>query len=275
VTALLAALIPGLYYLGLGQRSSDFASFWIVSFSRLLLERKFYIQWLALIRGLMEVIIFFTALLGVFLMPARGRMLALGLWLGYFLLGATFPFQIYTHDYYSLVLVPIVAIGLAPVAELIFKRLSDQPRLWQALFMVAFLGIAGYYTWVARSQFYSMDYRLEPVPWQKMGAELPKNGDIIALTHDYGSRLKYYGWRMVKRLWPGGDDLSLSAAAGADKIGDFEPYFQQQVEGMDYFLVTLFSDLEAQPALKSELYDHYPIAAQGDGYVLFDLRQRR
>jgi hypothetical protein len=36
--------------------------------------------------------------------------------------------------------------------------------------------------------------------------------------------------------------------------------------------VTLFGELDAQPALKDRLYNNYPIYAQGDGYVLFDLR---
>jgi hypothetical protein len=31
-------------------------------------------------------------------------------------------------------------------------------------------------------------------------------------------------------------------------------------------------ELEAQPALKERLYSDYPVAAQGDGYILFDLR---
>lgn len=272
--AVLAVIIPGAYYLGLGQRSSDFASFWIVSFSKLLLEPKFYVKWLALIHGLMDVTVFLTALLGVFLIPGRGRVIGLGLWAGYLGFGITFPFQIYTHDYYSLVAVPMVALSLAPLADLAFKRLEEVAGLWKVLFLVILLAITSYYTWVSRSQFFAMSYRLEPVPWQQMGAELPKNGDIIALTHDYGNRLKYYGWRMVNSLWPGEDDIALSAAAGMERIDNFERYFQTQTEGMEYFLVTLFSDLDAQPNLKSELYDHYPIYAQGDGYILFDLRQR-
>jgi hypothetical protein len=77
---------------------------------------------------------------------------------------------------------------------------------------------------------------------------------------------------VVSRLWPSEGDLELSEAAGSERIGDFAPYFKEQTAGMDYFLVTLFNDLDNQPALKSMLYEHYPIAKQGDGYVLFDLR---
>jgi hypothetical protein len=274
--AALALILPGVYYLGLGDRSSSFASFWIFSFTGLLLERKFYIQWLGLIRGLFDGMVFFAAVLGVFLFPARARLMPLGLWLGYFLIGATFPFQIYTHDYYSLVLVPIAAISLAPYFEFALSRVfSQESRFWKAAFILALLGVGGYYAWVARSQVVVGANRSEPVPWQIMGQKIPQNGAIVGLTHDYGNRLKYYGWRAVQRIWPSQGDFELSKAAGSEKIGDFDSFFREQIDGMDYFLVTLFSDLDAQPALKSMLYDHYPILIQGDGFVLFDLHHPR
>jgi hypothetical protein len=272
VFALLTVLPPAVYYLGLGDRSTSFASFWIFSFTGMLLEHKFYIRWLGLIRGLLDVMVFFAALLGAFVFPSRARAQVLGLWIGYFLIGATFPFQIYTHDYYSLVLVPIGAISLAPYFDLILSQVRRQPWLWRVVFYIAMLAVGGYYAWVARSQIVAQNFRTEPIPWQIMGSALPQNGAIIGLTHDYGNRLKYYGWRAVQRIWPSEGDFDLSEAAGTEKISDFESYFQDQTAGMDYFLVTLFSDLEAQPALKAMLYDHYPVAMRGDGYILFDLR---
>lgn len=268
----LSALLPGVYYLGLGDRSSSFASFWILSFTGLLTDRKFYIQWLGLIRGIVDAMAFFAALLGVFLFPRRGLALMLGFWLGYFLIGLTFPFQIHTHDYYSILLVPLVAISLAPLAHAMFSRIWQQPVILRVVFVLALLGMGGYYTWVARSQVVVSNHTAEPYPWMRMGQDLPSDGSIIALTHDYGNRLKYFGWRTVNRLWPSQGDLNLSAAAGGSGYGDFAPYFEEQTAGMDFFLVTLFGDLESQPDLKAMLYDHYPIAQQGDGYVLFDLR---
>jgi hypothetical protein len=271
--AVLAGIFPAIYYIGLGDRSSGFAAFWIFSFTGLLQDHKFYIHWLGLIRGLMDGMVFFAALLGALLFRGQARALVLGLWLGYFLIGITFPFQIYTHDYYSIILVPIVALSLAPVIDAVLVRLKEHPLIWKGAFLVALLAIAGYYAWVARSQVVATaSYSKEPIPWQRMGQDLPDNGKIIALTHDYGNRLKYYGWRMISQLWPAHGDLDLSAAAGMDRIGDFGPYFKEQTAGMDYFLVTLFADLDAQPELKATLYDHYPISRQGDGYVLFDLR---
>lgn len=269
----LAAVIPGIYYLGLGERSAEFASFWIFSFSDLLLDRKFYIHWLGLIRGLMDVMVFFAAWLGALLLPGHGRAQMAGLWAGYFLIGATFPFQIYTHDYYSLLLVPLAAIGLSPYFEWAYQHIRSQPRFWQFACGLIVLVIGGYYAWVARSQVaVTENYRTEPIPWQIMGRQLPQNGTMIGLTHDYGNRLKYYGWRSVQRIWPSQGDFELSKAAGQEKIDDFDSYFRDQTAGMDYFLVTLFADFDSQPQLKQLLSERYPVAQQGDGYVLFDLR---
>jgi len=107
-----------------------------------------------------------------------------------------------------------------------------------------------------------------------MGEELPRDGQIIALTHDYGYRISYFGWRQVQ-IWPTTDEQDMlaqrvSGNSGSDE--EFEQQFVTKIQGMDYFLVTRFDDLEAQPLLKAYLYDHYPITATGDGYMLFDLR---
>ncbi|HEX9019507.1 MAG TPA: glycosyltransferase family 39 protein [Anaerolineaceae bacterium] len=269
-----------IYYVGLGDRSTSFASFWILSFTGMLRESKFYVRWLGLIRGIMDVMVFFAALLGAFLYPARGRAVALGLWFGYLMIGVTFPYQIYTHDYYSILLVPVAAFGLAPLAEAVFNRVRLLGPAWRGIFVTALLLVIAYYGYVARSEIYAIDKSGEPYPWQQMGKNLPHDGPIIGLIHDYGNRLKYYGWRSVARDWPTQGDLALSAAASEARGSSsslptgsaFETYFKDQTQGMSYFLVTLFADFNAQPALKSMLYDHYSVAQKGDGYILFDLR---
>ena len=42
-------------------------------------------------------------------------------------------------------------------------------------------------------------------------------------------------------------------------------------QGVEYFLVTAFGQLDSQPEL-AEILASYPVAAQGDGYVLYDLK---
>jgi hypothetical protein len=121
-----------------------------------------------------------------------------------------------------------------------------------------------------RNQLLVDDFRAEPAGWQALTAQLPEDGPIIALTHDYGYRLKYYGWRDAAQVWPVGIDLELASQTGSGAVD--EEFFSRRTEGMRYFLVTLPGELERQPWLKDLLYERYPLIRQGDGWLLFDLQ---
>ena len=41
---------------------------------------------------------------------------------------------------------------------------------------------------------------------------------------------------------------------------------------MSYFLVTDFDEFNRQPELKERLFSLYPVSAEGDGYLIFDLK---
>jgi len=135
------------------------------------------------------------------------------------------------------------------------------------------IGIA-YPVWTTYTGMVGVNYAGEAAAWTKMGQELPKEGQILALTHDYGMRIAYYGWRFV-HLWPGTEEfsmLSMRASSSGEEGDDFEQLFQNEIQNMDYFLVTRFDQLDAQPLLKERLYSQFPIVAQGNGYILFDLK---
>jgi hypothetical protein len=76
----------------------------------------------------------------------------------------------------------------------------------------------------------------------------------------------YWGWRKV-RLWP--LNTALSELRSQDR--NLAARFPEITSGSEYFLVTAFGQLESQPALEAILQT-YPVAAQGDGYVVYDLR---
>jgi hypothetical protein len=102
---------------------------------------------------------------------------------------------------------------LAPVAALVLGKLVTTHRFWQIAFLVLVAGGILYPAWLARNVLVSSNYRFEGAAWQNMGKSLPNDGPIIALTHDSGKRIKYYGWRDVA-LWPSGSDLSLTTDRG-------------------------------------------------------------
>ena len=67
-----------------------------------------------------------------------------------------------------------------------------------------------------------------------MGRELPKDAAIIALTHDYGARVAYYGWRRVD-LWPTRQDFAFYRLQGHNAAADFDAEFANRTANYDYF----------------------------------------
>jgi len=271
--AALTVLPTGIYYMTRGGRVSEYFSSWTIALLHMLLEPQTYLRWINLVQELVNPFALALALVGILL--ARGRNLALlaGMWLGYIAYGFFLPYQMTSHSYYHLQLVPFVAISLVPVAQYVTNRLISgthkRNKIWQAL--AATLLIIGfiYSTWQASIPLYSQDYRNEPAYWQQIASYLPGEGKIIALTQDYGYRLMYYGWRKVV-LWPNRGEIKLSILRGSNK--EFEEFFKKRIEGKSYFLITAFGQYEDQPELQQMLSDNFPILEQGNGYLIFDLQ---
>jgi 4-amino-4-deoxy-L-arabinose transferase-like glycosyltransferase len=265
-------LIPSLlYYLILhADYAGGYLGTWFVDLAYLLATPEFYIRWALWLDELVGLPWLGLGLAGMLLAKPRARWLLIGLWSGYVVYGLSVPHQTTTHDYYHLMLVPIIALSLAPLGALALGQLKAIPKVWQAAFVLAALGLLALPLWVTRSTLIANDYRDAPPYWEMVGEALPVNGRIIALTQGYGHPITYYGWRKVQ-LWPVSSELALSAARGEPEK-EFAEFFASKTEGFDYFLVTTFNQLDQQPLLKDKLYADYPIYAEGDGYIIFDLR---
>ena len=271
MAGLLLAAIPAFYYLvQTGERSAGMFAFFVAAPLRLLLEPSFYTGWARLLNGMFGLTFLMMSLMGPLVLPRRGRALLLGLWVGYLIYGLAFAYTIHTHDYYSLMLVPMVGLSLAAVASVLEARIRLQPR---AVRLVALLLVILSFvplTWNAIENLQESDYRGEPKGWARLGEALPKDGPIIALTHEYGYRLLYYGWTKVA-MWPYLADLQFAELRGDADDRSFEQIFSERTAGARYFLVTHFGELDQQPELKAHLEDDFPIAVQGDGFVVYDL----
>ncbi len=237
----------------------------------LLLNPVSYIQVAALIQTVAGFPAFLVALLGTFLMAARKqRALVLGLWGGYFLFCAIFIYFTSSHTYYHLPLIPIVAIGLGAAAQELFDRLK---ALWKKTWIYALaIGLvilgAGQQAYSSRSTLKSVDYRPQAAFWEKLGNEL-RDYSVVGITQDYGFRMQYWGWDHVE-YWPTTGDFAKTALSGGQI--DQLALFKSKTIGKQLFLVTDMSEFDRQPELKQILYDNYKIFDQGDGYVIFDLR---
>jgi hypothetical protein len=178
----------------------------------------------------------------------------------------------YTHNYYHLQLIPIIAISLVPVVELLLEKVQQQGRAWQIAFAAILIVGIGYASLLSIVEQRKEDYRSEQPYWQEIASHLPVDGKIIALTQDYGYRLMYYGWRKVT-LWPNRGERAVSSLRGSEK--EFESYFSKRVEDKSYFLITAFNQFEDQPDLVNMLEQHYPLMAEGTGYRIYDLSARQ
>ena len=270
--AALFIIFPAVYYLFvIPEWSSAYVGF-TIGFLNNLLQPSFYIRWIIFAGGMVDLGVAIISFVGIWLLPKKARIIPLALWLGYLLYGLAFPHHINTHEYYSIPLIPAIALSLAPIAGLIFDRMTTRGKLAQWALVGVLVFSVFYSGWMARSIMLSKNYRNEAIGWQKVGQALPKEGDLIGLTHEMGYRLAYYGRRHVTPwLYTTADEQALSSTA--DPLGEFKTLFENTIIGQDYFVVTLMNDFNAQPMLKTYLYDHYHIYAEGDGYLIFDLTQ--
>ena len=261
-----AYLIYGIFidgYLG-GQFSGRFIP-------ALLLSPVNYLQWATKADLAAGGLFIMLGLLGFFLVTNKQlRSFMIGLWIAYLIYGLFFDYHIATHDYYHLPLIPIVAVSLSQLGDWFFARLAEaSPRLWMrsAVYVILLFGLLSN-VWNVRNQLKAVDYRPEAVMWAEIGEDLTDKR-AVALTQDYGARLEYWGWKTVA-IWPYIGDINYVDARGGAVF--FDELFNEYSSRRDYFLVTDFEEFDRQSELKEKLYSSYFIYAQGNGYVIFDLR---
>lgn len=261
-------IVPALlFYVFLNQgRSTEYFFSWTVALMKLITSTDFYTKWLAFLGVLFGLTIVFLGIAGALIAPARMRWLLVSLWIGYLLYGLTLPFQMYTHSYYHIQLIPLIALGLAVALNPLVEYVSTIGGVGRVGFIALMVSVIGYQAYAARSVLIAESFRHEPAFWNGVGEAFPADAKVIALTQDYGYRLMMYGWRQVD-LWPLATGLSETRNPDKNNADNFV----ELTAGKDYFLVTAFGQLDRQPDLK-KILDTYPIALEGEGYVLYDLR---
>ena len=270
VIVILAITPVVLSSLGKQSRAEEYFSTWTIALSHLLLQPRFYLRWINLAQELLSPLALLIAFIGILLARGRNLALLLGLWTGYFIYGLTLPYQMDTHSYYHLQLVPLSAISMSPVFGRIVAQIYYSRPLVRVVASLGTIVIILFMSWQAIIPLYQEDYRGEPAYWREIASYLPSDSKTIALTQDYGFRLMYYGWRKVT-LWPNRGEIKLSVLRNSAK--DFDEYFAKKTSDKGYFLITAFRQFDDQPELKSILNENYPIKIQGQGYIVFDLQQ--
>jgi hypothetical protein len=183
----------------------------------------------------------------------------------------TFAHHISSHDYYSLPVIPILAVSLAPLAAeslgILKQKLrisSDpgaEPRSRFLQFIVLILVLVTI-SLVSVDQYINQrtnDYRPQAAFWAEVGNAIGHQPGVVALTTDYGYPLEYYGWQNADP-WPLAPDIQ-----------NFDDTFTHLAGKKSYFLITDFDEYGRQPELQKRLTGSYPVLTQGKGYIVFDL----
>lgn len=269
------ALLPSLLYVWLSATVGGNAGslFGARFFPQLFSQPSWYQKWFMMAKSVVDYIPLFLAVLAFFLLPkGKFKVLYGSLWVGYILFGFTFAYHIYSHNYYHLPLIPMVAIGVGVIFSLLMERLQavKLPVLARLFICAVFLFAAALLVLKSRTELLSADYRYEETYWKNLGEKIGHDKKVVALTHDYGYRLSYWGF-ISPRLWETQGDQAVDRLAGvAEK--PFAEQFNEMTAGYDYFLVTLINDFNSQANLHQYLMDHYSYE-QGEGYYLFDLHE--
>ncbi len=270
----LLALLPALLFnvisatLG-GNAGSIFGSRF---FPSLFIDPKWYLRWFMTAKSVVNYFPLIIGLLALFLIKKKEYWIFYAcLWLGYLLFGFTFAYHIYTHNYYHLPLIPIVAIGFGVMFEIVFTKLEELNPHWfhRLLIMGLLIMSIGLCVFKARSDLLAANFRHEAAYWEQLGEKIGMDKAVIALTHDYGYRISYWGF-INPKLWLTRGDQVVSELSGATNP-EFEVLFKQKTEDKDYFLVTLIGDFKAQTDLHEFLFSNFSYE-QGEGYYLFDLK---
>ncbi len=270
----LAILPVGLYNI-YGLVIKDFLAqqYGLRIFSSLWTSIGYYIAWAEKIESTLGMAALLMALAGVLLLRSRAaRGLLIGGTLGYLVYGFVFAYHISTHDYYQLPLIPLAALGLAPLAERLFLavRTTLQPSQRATLGLAGLLLIGSLFAlWKAYAPLNRADYRAEPALWARLAAEMNNDSSkVIGLLDDYGVRLMYYGY-IIPTPWPSTGDLQMRELGGGNATRES---IEQAVAGKSFFVVTHFEDFMRQPELQ-EYLSGFAILAHGEKYSIYDLRK--
>ena len=264
VLALLGTLPAGLYlYYGLYVGRFLGQQFEQRFYPELLISPNFYLRWFLKTDMVVGVFWLALALLGWLFFANRSlRIFLSGLFAAYFVFGLVFDYHIASHDYYSLLLIPIVALAFAPLAVDLLAHVQEKLQASRLLTACAAAIFVLFFGGLAVTQYLELrtnDYRREAAFWAEIGEVIGHQPGVIAITSDYGDPLKYYGWQNSDP-WP------LPA-----NVGNIRKTFAAVAGNKSYFLVTDFDAFERQPDLQAHLRKSYPILAQGRGYIIYDL----
>jgi 4-amino-4-deoxy-L-arabinose transferase-like glycosyltransferase len=262
----------GLFIDGTLQKQSQ-ASF----LPALLVQPFFYQFWLKHVHATIGFSALVGALFGVLLF-SRGwkRNFVLGLWIGYAVYGMVFTYHIHTHNYYQLPFIPIVALSIGPLGALILVQLRKVYTSWPwrlvigGILLLAIILNIGLY---ARERQELPDFTADIQLSKEIGEIVNHSTRTIMLAPHGGRSYRYHG-QFSGTTWPTRGDENAEGLYGLPKLSVEKRVQLLGGDGRaDYFIVVNFEETKYQQDLTDYLTSNYPIIAENDRYLVFDLRE--
>jgi Dolichyl-phosphate-mannose-protein mannosyltransferase len=272
----------------------------------LVLDPTYWRGWLDSIETLIGYAAFVGALLGVLLRSGFPRALLIGLWGGYLLFGLTFTYHIQTHIYYSLQLVPVVALSLGLLWEAVaswlrhvdlrFGKVAAVGLLLPLLLLAVVASVPDYQKTVlstARSMQgeypqgesgqigFTTDYEELATAYREIGQAVHHSRRTIFLAPEFGYPLIYHG-RLDGVWWP---PPSWGKWWRHDEHAPAESeraYFENlySADSPQYFIAIKHFRAGAQEVenwkddgLLRDLGKDFPVVARDDAYIVFHLKK--
>jgi len=268
-----------------------------------LLQTYFWRGWLDQIESMVGLIAFLGAICGVLLLrPELPRALMAGMWGGYFLFGLVFTYHIHTHGYYSLQLVPVVALSLGPVWDMVASYLGRRDHSYYRrtvvlglLLLAVTLGVYGQRTTILgisqqaggtrafpgkyMGSALVADYDARVKTYREIGEMVGHSPRTIFSAPDFGYPLLYHG-RLDGEYWPtpemmawwqsrGRSEAHLGGATTRREL--FDDWYSEV--SPEYFIVIRSEGWRSDRGLRRLLTRHFPKVARDRYYLVFDLRK--
>lgn len=236
----------------------------------------YWINWVAKIGdvvGYIPIILSIQAILTT--RNARQSATLRSLWLGYLVYGFIINWPIMSHDYYSMPLIPIVALSLASVVDFIIVRLqTPQLRRWVPKFALAITTLITIYGLVIYLPTTTVTPELERElhTAELVGERVEHSTHTVFLAKDYGSLLTFYG-EISGYSWPMTWDYNAARLAGKP-TKTVEERFNEIIGKTkpDFFIVTDFFEYALQQDLAEYLSTHFTEIESTPDYIIYDLR---
>jgi len=211
------------------------------------------------------------------LQNSSSRALMIGLWLGYLCFGLIFNYYIFTHDYYHLLLIPIIALSLGPIFSIAMKRLGEMTSTvyrravaWISIVLIIIvfsllgMGITG----ASGSSYYQNQIKIA----EEIGDYVGHSTNTVFLGNYYGRVLRYHG-KLFGLNWPHDYDFRQYELEGRPDMTTEERFNSILERSPDYFIVTDLKEFEEQNDLKGLLISKFPEVDNSEEYYIFDLRE--